>query len=74
MMWLNNEVIIEAITKLGAVKVISMSLFEVDSFKIYDKIFVVDLESGNSQNIYQKISYQNLEIRKYFRKELISKN
>ena len=68
---LNNEVVIESKTKLGAIKIISLSLFELDSFMLNDRVFVVDIDNSSNRIIYQKIYYNQLEIRKYISKELL---
>ena len=66
----NQEVILKFKTSLGAEKVIAMSMAELDSFLLSDKLFISKSDIEDDQLIYQKIQYGGYNFYIYFHKEL----
>jgi len=67
---LNQQVLLEFTTNEGAMKLISLSMVDVDSFYFENKKFVIDTNISKLGNIYQCIYYKGIKLYFYYSKIL----
>jgi len=67
---LNQQVLLEFTTNEGAVRLISLSMVDVDSFYFENKKFVIDTNISKLGNIYQCIYYKGIKLYFYYSKIL----